>query len=88
MYTVHTLHPDQIVIYTTATCGDCHMAKAWFRQNNLGYREVNLEQDPAAETFVKHLNRGFASVPLIVFPDGSFLVEPTIQELAARFSDS
>ena len=88
MQPTHTLHPDQIVIYTTATCGDCHMAKAWLRQHNLTYLEVKLEQDSGAETFVKAHNRGFASVPFIVFPDGSILVEPTIQELTAIFSDS
>jgi mycoredoxin len=84
----HTLHPAQIVIYTTATCGDCHMAKAWLRQKDVGYLEIDLEADPLAELFVKRLNSGFASVPFIVFPDGSFLVEPTIQDLSAKFSGS
>ncbi len=31
------------------------------------------------------LNNGMRSVPTIVFPDGSVLVEPTRRELLARF---
>ena len=84
----HNLHPDRIVIYTTSTCGDCLTAKAWFQQRNVAYLEINLEQDPLAELFIRRLTRGFASVPLIVFPDGSYLIEPTPQELTAKFSDS
>jgi glutaredoxin len=84
----YTLNPDQIVIYTTSSCGDCQMAKAWFQQKNVAYQEVNLEEDPIAEAFIKQFNSGFASVPLILFPDGSYLVEPSLQELSAKFSDS
>jgi glutaredoxin len=84
----YRLNPDQIVIYTTSSCGDCQMAKAWFQQKNVAYLEVNLEEDPSAEMFIKQLNRGFASVPLIIFQDGSYLVEPSLQELNAKFSNS
>ena len=84
----YTLNPDRVVIYTTSSCGDCQMAKAWFQQRNVAYIEVNLEEDPVAETFIKQFTSGFASVPLIIFPDGSVLVEPSLQELSAKFSDS
>jgi glutaredoxin len=84
----YTLNPDRIVIYTTSSCGDCQMAKAWFQQKNVAYLEVNLEEDPIAEIFIKELTFGYASVPLIIFPDGSYLVEPSMQELSAKFSES
>lgn len=84
----HNLHPEGIVIYTTSTCGDCQTAKAWFQQRKVAYLEINLEQDPIAEHFILQLTSGFASVPLIVFPDGTYLIEPTLQELTAKFSDS
>ena len=84
----HTLHPDRIVIYTTSACGDCQMAKAWFQQKQLAYLEINLEEDHLADAFVRQIGGGFASVPLIIFPDGSYLVEPSMQELTAKFSDS
>jgi mycoredoxin len=34
------------------------------------------------------LNQGVRSVPTIVFPDGSILVEPGWEELRAKVSDS
>ena len=74
------------MIYTTTHCGDCRTAKSYFKQKNIPYLEINIEQDDKAAGFVKDLNRGFASVPTIIFPDGSILVEPDIQELNAKFS--
>jgi mycoredoxin len=85
---LYTQHPDQIVIYTADACGDCLMAKAIFQQKNVPYLEISLEQDPSAQRFVEQLNRGFASVPTIIFPDGSVLVEPSLPELTAKFSES
>jgi mycoredoxin len=32
------------------------------------------------------VNQGKQSVPTIVFPDGSILVEPSARELAAKFA--
>ncbi len=39
-----------------------------------------------AAAYVVRVNRGMRSVPTIVFPDGSILVEPGARELAAKFS--
>jgi mycoredoxin len=84
----YTLHPSQVVIYTSAACGDCRMAKSILHRKNVPYVEISLEGDRRARRFVQRLNQGFASVPTIVFPDGSVLVEPSMPELTARFSDS
>lgn len=84
---VYSLRPAQIVIFTTSACGDCRMAKGIFQQKSVNYVEIDLEADRRAKRFVKRLNRGFASVPTIIFPDGTVLVEPTLQQLNSRFSE-
>jgi len=38
----------------------------------------------ALEKFVKETNKGFRSVPTIIFPDGSILVEPSTSMLAKK----
>lgn len=83
---LYTLQPTDIVFYGTSWCGDCRRARVFFEKNNIKYIDVDLDHDPQAETFVKKLNRGFQSVPTIVFPDGTILVEPTTHELETKIS--
>jgi len=77
--------PDKIVIYGTNWCGDCRRARRFFDQNEISYDFINIDQDKEGEQFVKTTNKGFRSVPTIVFPDGSILVEPSNQTLAEKF---
>jgi hypothetical protein len=46
---------------------------------------VDIESDKEGCKFVETTNRGFRSVPTIVFPDGSILVEPSTLKLAQKF---
>jgi mycoredoxin len=75
---------QKIVVYATTWCGDCRMAKRWFDSHNIPYKWVNIEEDDEAAAYVVKVNRGMRSVPTIVFPDGSVLVEPSPRELANK----
>lgn len=74
----------QIVMYATTWCGDCRMAKRWFDTHDIVYEYINIEEDERAATYVMQLNGGMRTVPTIVFPDGSILVEPSARQLAAK----
>ncbi len=74
----------EIKIYATNWCGDCRIAKRWFDAHDIPYEYINIEEDDKAAEFVVRVNRGMRSVPTIVFPDGSILVEPTTRELASK----
>ena len=63
------------------------MAKRWFDSHGVSYEYINIEEDDEAAAYVMKINRGMRSVPTIVFPDGSILVEPSPRELAAKFSE-
>ncbi len=54
--------------------------------HGIPYEYINIEEDEKAAEFVASVNRGMHSVPTIIFPDGSILVEPTPRELARKFS--
>jgi mycoredoxin len=75
----------KITIYATTWCGDCRMAKRWFDDHNVAYDYINIEQNAEAAAYVLKVNGGRRSVPTIVFPDGSILVEPSARDLAAKF---
>ena len=73
----------KIKMYATTWCGDCRMAKRWFDAHGIPYDYIDIERDEHAAAEVLRINRGMRSVPTIVFPDGSVLVEPSTRELAA-----
>jgi mycoredoxin len=85
---LYTTAPTQIVIYTTEYCSDCMRAKKFFESNNIPHLRVGLEGNSKATEFVMQVNNGYRSVPTIVFPDGSILVEPNWEQLKAKFSNS
>lgn len=68
-------------MYATEYCPDCHRAKAFFEANKIEYLRVGLEGNEEATQFVMNINNGNRSVPTIIFPNGSVLVEPSWGEL-------
>jgi len=81
---LYTLKPAEIVMYTTEYCADCLRAKKFFEANNIPYVRIGLEGNVEATDFVTRINNGYRSVPTIVFPDGSILVEPSWDELRSK----
>jgi mycoredoxin len=76
--------PKKITMYATTWCGDCRMAKRWFDAHEIPYEYINIETDEQAAAEVLRINGGMRSVPTIVFPDGSVLVEPSARELSDK----
>lgn len=77
---------EKIKMYATNWCGDCRRAKRWLDAHDIPYEFIDIEKDDKAAEYVIQVNGGAQSVPTIVFPDGSILVEPRNNELAAKFS--
>ncbi|MCS6889137.1 mycoredoxin [Chloroflexus sp.] len=75
-----------IVVYGTNWCPDCRRAQRVLDQHGAPYTYINIEHDPAAAEFVIKVNNGNQSVPTIVFPDGSILVEPSNRALQEKLS--
>jgi mycoredoxin len=78
---------SQIVMYTTPWCGDCRRAKRVFAARAVPYTEIDIERDEAAAEQVTRVNHGSRSVPTILFPDGSVLVEPSNSALEAKLAE-
>ena len=73
-----------IKFYGTTWCGDCRRAKTIFAELQIPYMWIDIDQNPQAAEFVKQINHGMRSVPTIIFPDGSILVEPDSESLRAK----
>jgi mycoredoxin len=75
---------DKIILYGTSWCGGSHRARTLLEQKGVPYQWVDIDKNSKAREFVEKTNRGFRSVPTIVFPDGSILVEPSTEELSIK----
>jgi mycoredoxin len=75
-----------VIVYTTQWCGYCFRLKADLHRAGLAFDEVDIEQQPEAEQLVRAVNQGNATVPTVVFADGSSSTNPSIAEVLARVS--
>ncbi len=78
--------PKKIIMYGTSWCGDTRRAKKIFEEEKIDYEWIDIDQDEAAADYVKSVANGYRSVPTIVFPDGTILVEPSTKQLREKLS--
>lgn len=76
--------PEEILFYETEWCWDCRMAKTVLDRYHVYYKKINIDNDPEGANFVMKTNGGNRSVPTIIFPDGTILVEPGRDELVGK----
>ena len=74
----------KVIVYGAYWCPDCRRSKKFLGEQFIPYRWVDIEQDPDGEAYVLQRNGGKRIIPMIVFEDDSFLVEPTNAELARK----
>jgi mycoredoxin len=48
------------------------------------FLEIDISGDDQAREFIRQINHGNESVPTIIFPDGTILVEPKNAALAEK----
>ncbi len=74
----------EITLYGTNWCSDCKRSKKFFGEQRVQYNFVDIESDDAGMRVVEEKNNGKHVIPVIVFADGSHLIEPSNAELAAK----
>jgi mycoredoxin len=77
---------SSFTLYSTPWCGYCHRLKAGLDREGIAYDEVDIEADPAAAELVMSVNGGNATVPTLVFADGSSLTNPSLAEVKAKLA--
>lgn len=73
-----------VTVYGAYWCPDCRRSKKFLGEQFIPYRWVDIEQDKEGEAYVLQRNDGKRIIPLILFEDDTFLVEPTNAELARK----
>ena len=48
----------ELIVYSASWCRDCYTAKRWLAQNNISYKEIDIEQTPgAAEEVIRRTGK-------------------------------
>ncbi|HRD36028.1 MAG TPA: glutaredoxin domain-containing protein [Candidatus Nanopelagicaceae bacterium] len=73
-----------ITMYSADWCGDCVRSKRLLDSLQVSYEIIDVESIPGASEKVIEINGGKRSIPVILFPDGTHLTEPSDIDLKAK----
>jgi glutaredoxin-like protein len=71
-------------MYSADWCGDCVRSKRLLDSLQVSYEIIDVESVPGASEKVIEINGGKRSIPVILFPDGTHLTEPSDIDLKAK----
>ncbi|MGO9779764.1 MAG: mycoredoxin [Streptosporangiaceae bacterium] len=74
-------------MYTTQWCAFCRRLKSQLARDGITLTEVDIERDPVAADYVMSVNGGNQTVPTVVFPDGTVLVNPSAAQVKKRMAE-
>jgi thioredoxin reductase (NADPH) len=77
-----TIAVADIKVYGAPWCPDCKRSKRFLAEHRVDFDWVDIDQDPEALAYVEREQNGGRTIPMIVFPDGSRLLEPGDDQLA------
>jgi len=63
---------SRLVVYTTASCGVCRLAKTWMSEHSVAYEERRVDEDEGARRELAGLGKGVV-VPTFVVDDDQVL---------------
>ena len=75
---------SSITMYSADWCGDCVRSKRLLDSLQVSYEIIDVESIPGASEKVIEINGGKRSIPVILFPDGTHLTEPSDIDLKAK----
>ena len=77
--------PEKVTMYGADWCRDCRRSKALLDSLAADYDYVGVEHSEEATERARAIS-GRPNIPVIHFPDGSHLVEPSDRELQAKLA--
>jgi len=58
--------------------------EGFLNRNDIPVEKINIDGDQEARQDLIEINGGYASVPTLVFPDGSKLTEPSFSQIRQK----
>ena len=75
---------DGIRVAGTLWSANSHTVKDFLARNQIPYQWLDIELDTEARNLVESVNDGQHRLPVVFFPDGNTLIDPSIQDIAEK----
>ncbi len=76
--------PKKIILFSSRWCAHSRSVENFLKRNEIDAHKINIDGDNEARQQLIDLNNGFASVPTLLFPDGTKLTEPSFSEIRQK----
>jgi thioredoxin reductase (NADPH) len=84
-WTSHVRLPfDGLRVVGSRWSRQCYEVREFLSRNNVPYQWVDIDRDPAMHELASQLSPGLLELPVVLFPDGGHLLNPTTSTLAER----
>jgi glutaredoxin len=74
---------SEVIVYGADWCGDCRRSEALLKALKVDYEKKDVEQSAEFTEEARSIS-GRTNIPVILFADGKYLVEPSDPELHAE----
>lgn len=78
---------DALTLYTTTWCPFCTRLKKLLDEKEIGYIEIDVEEDAEAAAFVESVNDGNRVVPTALYSDGTTATNPPASQVRAKLAE-
>lgn len=75
---------DGIRVAGTGLSRSSYTVKDFLSRNQIPYQWVDLETDASTRALVSAMPQGMSRLPVVFFPDGTAMVQPSVRELAEK----
>lgn len=72
--------PQEVTVFGAEWCGDCRRTSRQLQELGVAYTYVDVDADDAGREKALEI-AGRRNIPVVLFSDGDFLVEPSNPEL-------
>ena len=76
--------PEKIILYASRWCPHSRSIEGYLSRNDISVQKINIDGNQEARQELIELNGGYASVPTLIFPDGTKLTEPSMSKLRGK----
>ena len=77
---------NSLIVYKSDFCAHSWMVERLLHDHKVQAEFINIDGNPEARQAVIKLNNGYASVPTLLFPDGTHLTEPSLGSLRRKLN--
>lgn len=75
---------ETITLYTSRWCAHALSVERFLDNNEIAVHKINIDDNGEYRARLIEINDGYASVPTLIFPDGTKLTEPSLSQLRKK----